>query len=128
MHRWDVENAVDDIHPLDAALAIDGIDEIAHEFGPKSDHPAFKGVSERFDGNGETFAFEATDIAAGRTFTMRPDRVDVDDLAADNADVIARGTASNLLLFLWGRLPADRLEVFGDRTLIDRYRELVPPG
>ena len=29
-------------------------------------------------------------------------------------DVAARGSASDLLLFLWGRVPADSLEVFGD--------------
>ena len=29
-------------------------------------------------------------------------------------DVAARGSASDLLLFLWGRVPADALEVFGD--------------
>jgi hypothetical protein len=40
-------------------------------------------------------------------------------------DVAARGTASSLLLFLYGRVPADDLEVFGDAALLARWRELV---
>ena len=35
-------------------------------------------------------------------------------------DVAVRGGASDLLLFLWHRIPADRLEVFGDPALLDR--------
>jgi hypothetical protein len=41
-------------------------------------------------------------------------------------DVAARGTGSDLLLFLWHRIPAERLEVLGDAALLERYRELVP--
>ena len=40
-------------------------------------------------------------------------------------DVAARGTASDLLLFLYGRVPAHDLEVFGDSSLLGRWRELV---
>jgi hypothetical protein len=43
-------------------------------------------------------------------------------------DVALRGSASDLLLFLWQRIPAERLEVFGDATLIPRYFELAPLG
>ena len=38
-------------------------------------------------------------------------------------DVAARGTASDLLLFLWGRVPATALEVFGDAELLDRFQD-----
>jgi len=124
VHRWDVENAVGTAQPIDAELAIDGIDEIAQEFGPKSDHPSFRGVSERFEGDGQTLAFEATDIDAARTFTMLPERVDVTN-QTDGADVTARGTASDLLLFLWGRVPPTALDVRGDESLLDRWQERV---
>ena len=40
-------------------------------------------------------------------------------------DVAARASASDLLLFLWGRIPPDRLEVFGDASLLDRWRDRV---
>ena len=42
-------------------------------------------------------------------------------------DVAVRGTASDLLLFLWGRLPGKNLEVLGDASLLGRYFELVTP-
>ena len=35
--------------------------------------------------------------------------------------------ASDLMLFLWQRLPADRLEVTGDRAVLANYFTLVPP-
>ncbi len=38
-------------------------------------------------------------------------------------DVAARGTASELLLFLWRRVPASELEVFGDAELLERFSE-----
>jgi predicted lipid carrier protein YhbT len=41
-------------------------------------------------------------------------------------DVAVRGPVEDLFLWLWGRIPADRLEVFGDRSLLERYRQLVP--
>ena len=34
---------------------------------------------------------------------------------------------ADLVLFLWHRIPADRLEIHGDRTLVARYFDLVPP-
>ena len=40
-------------------------------------------------------------------------------------DVAARGSASDLLLFLWGRVPADSLEVFGDAELLARFRQAI---
>ena len=40
-------------------------------------------------------------------------------------DVAARGTASDLLLFLWGRVPADALEVFGDADLLARFLQAI---
>ena len=43
-------------------------------------------------------------------------------------DVELTGTASDLLLFLWQRIPADQLdEVKGNRRVLDRYFTLVPP-
>jgi hypothetical protein len=40
-------------------------------------------------------------------------------------DAAATGTASDLLLFLWGRATDDRLETFGDPSLLPRVRELA---
>jgi uncharacterized protein (TIGR03083 family) len=43
-----------------------------------------------------------------------------------DAEMVA-GTASDLMLFLWHRVPYERLDVHGDRTVLDRYFTLVPP-
>jgi hypothetical protein len=43
-------------------------------------------------------------------------------------EVEVAGTASDLTLFLWQRIPADRLAgVVGERTALDRWFTLVPP-
>jgi len=44
-------------------------------------------------------------------------------------DVELYGTASDLMLFLWQRLPAGSgsLVTEGDASLLDRYFVLVPP-
>ncbi|NUK51972.1 hypothetical protein HRW23_28080 [Streptomyces lunaelactis] len=41
-------------------------------------------------------------------------------------DVELAGTASELMLFLWGRIPVGRLQVNGDADALDRYGVLVP--
>ena len=38
---------------------------------------------------------------------------------------VARAAASDLLLYFYGRADADRLDVFGDASLLERFRELV---
>ena len=40
-------------------------------------------------------------------------------------DVAARGSASDLLLFIWGRIPPSRLEVFGDAAALERFRGAI---
>ena len=54
---------------------------------------------------------------------------DGDDLVVTRehakGDVAARGSASDLLRFLWGRAAADQLEVFGDGEALARFREQI---
>jgi hypothetical protein len=38
-------------------------------------------------------------------------------------DVAARGCASDLFLFLWGRVAPTTLDVFGDAALLDQFRD-----
>ena len=39
-------------------------------------------------------------------------------------DAAVRGTAADLHLWLWGRVPPDRLEVFGDPAIAERLTKL----
>ena len=56
--------------------------------------------------------------------TLGPEGPTVEHAHA-KGDVAVRGTASDLLLLLWNRVPVDRCEVFGDAGLLDRWREAV---
>jgi hypothetical protein len=40
----------------------------------------------------------------------------------EKGDVAARGSASDLDLFVWGRIPRDTFDVFGDAALLDRFQ------
>lgn len=122
LHRWDAELAHGRPGPIDAELARDGID---HHFDVML--PSQRGWSEPPPGAGETYHFHRTDGEGewwvkfdGGDVTVRREHA--------KGDVAVRGTAENLYLFLWGRAPADRLDVVGDASLLDRYREFVPPA
>ncbi|MFF0063336.1 hypothetical protein ACFYRC_17650 [Streptomyces sp. NPDC005279] len=46
---------------------------------------------------------------------------------SEPSDAELAGTASELMLFLWWRIPADRRRMNGDADVRDRYGALVPP-
>jgi len=117
VHRYDAELAARVPTPLDAALAVDGIDEILTMFLPR--------LADNFGPMGDgTVHLHCTDVDGEWLFTRRDGEITV---TAEHAkgDVAARGTASDLLLFLWGRVPADALEVFGDADVLARFRDAI---
>ncbi|GAB3451728.1 maleylpyruvate isomerase family mycothiol-dependent enzyme [Actinophytocola sediminis] len=118
VHRWDAENAIGPARPIDGALAADAVEQTFTVMAPfrRASRSAPPGAGERFrfrrtDGPGEwTVCFDGEDVR----------------LAEGPGDVELAGTASDLMLFLWQRIPADRLDVVtGDA--VDRYFTLVPP-
>jgi uncharacterized protein (TIGR03083 family) len=123
VHRWDFENAVGAAPSIDASLAVDGIDEMLTVFGPATGMAEYPGASERFAGDGQTLRLEPTDGPNPIAFTARPDRFELG--AEATPDVTARGKSSDLLLFMWGRVPTAALEVSGDASLLDRWQEKV---
>jgi uncharacterized protein (TIGR03083 family) len=117
VHRADAESAHGEIAPVvPAALASDGVDEVLWTMLSR--------LRKARPGNGETVHLHCTDTEGEWLLTLQPDRVDVRDGHA-KADCAARGAASDLLLFVWGRLPAARLEVLGDGDLLARVRRLA---
>lgn len=123
VHRWDAQLAHGVPDPIEADLASDGIDENFEVMLPSrrrwAEHPR--------QGSGETYHFHRTDGPGEWLVRFAPAGPVVTREHA-KGDVAVRGTASDLFLFLWHRLPANRLEVFGDADLLPRYFELVPPG
>ncbi|HJP80199.1 MAG TPA: hypothetical protein VJ914_38360 [Pseudonocardiaceae bacterium] len=115
VHRWDAQTGLGTPAPIDTDLAVD---VIAQNFEVMV--PAHHSWAQAPAGQGETFRFHATD--ADRAWTVR---FDGDTLTA--TDQQARheftGTASELALFLWHRIPLDA----ADPAAADTWFTLAPP-
>ena len=114
IHRADAESATGEITPYDAAFAADGVDEIVRGFATRtgrvrSDTP-------------RTLRIRATDADQDWWLHIGPEGLTVGDAQAD-ADCMVSGPASDLYLLAWNRRGADSLDVTGDTTLLDLWRE-----
>lgn len=127
IHRWDTQLAHGQEAPIVSDLARDGIDEVFDVIVPVRKIWGERGWARPSrPGSGESYHFHRTD--GDGEWLLRFDG-DLPTITREHAraDVAVRGGASDLFLFLWHRIPADRLEILGDRALLDRYFELVPP-
>ena len=121
VHRVDAEQAVGQpVAPIPPELAIDGIDEVFTVFVP-----AF--AAGRSPGDGRTVHLHATDAEGEWLVRFDPGRLVVEPGHA-KGDAAVRGPAADLLLWLWGRLPLDGLEVFGDRSAPEALRAVTTFG
>jgi uncharacterized protein (TIGR03083 family) len=118
VHAWDATAAVGMAVAVPAAVAVDGIDEHLDVFVPRFFDTA------AFGGTGETMHLHATDIDGEWVVRLDPEAVDVTREHA-KGDVAARGTASDLLLVVWNRVGIDALEVFGDVSVLERFRDVA---
>jgi len=114
VHRFDVELAAGSPNPIERELAVDGIQELFDIL------PFRPGGSPT--GNGETMHLHCTDGEGEWLVRLGPEGVSVVNEHA-KGDVAARGGASDLLLMMWGRIPVDRVEVFGDASLLERWSD-----
>jgi hypothetical protein len=99
-------------------LAVDGIDEY---FDVLLRRVAERGGLGDFAG---TFHFHATDVPGEWQVEIGHGRLELRREHA-KSPVAARGSASDLELFLYNRRSADGLQVFGDTALLDAWREAV---
>jgi hypothetical protein len=75
---------------------------------------------------GECYRFRQTDGSGAWSIAFDPDGLR--PLAKDEpADAELAGTASDLLLFLWHRIPGDPLLESGDAEALQRFFVLIPP-
>jgi len=123
VHRWDVERGAGvAIVPTDPALAADTIDEYLDVF------VGLQRVLNTAPGAGETAHVHCTDTDGEWfiEFAAPGERVVRREHA--KGDVAFRGPAEGLMLYLWGRLPADEagVDIVGDASLAYRWNELVP--
>jgi hypothetical protein len=93
-------------------VAVDGIEEMFDTFVPASPPEPTLG------GSGVTLHLHATDIEGEWLVTLHSDHITIDRGHA-KGDAGVRGTALDLLLFVWGR-DLGGLERFGDDAVIAR--------
>ncbi len=117
IHRVDAESPGDCITPFPPAFAADGIDELLYCFVTRS-KGRLRAAEER------TLLLHATDVGRDWLVHIGPGRVRVTDEAGEG-DCKVRGAASELHLLLWNRGGAQGLEVRGDTTLLDLWRDSV---
>lgn len=115
VHRWDAEDAIGAAEPIDTTLAADGVDEFFRVFVAP---PQWGGGK----GDGESIRIIATDTDLDLAIRFEPDGFQW-GVADGRPPTIVRGPASNLQLFLWGRLPASALQVEGDAAAVRRKLE-----
>ena len=122
VHRWDAAAAVDGIDvalAIDSDLAKDGIDEFlevslrSSSSRPDRVYPAESLHLHRTDGPGEWTV--VGDGQGGVTVTHEHGK----------GDAAVRGSASSLLLWMWGR-PVSDVEIFGDEAVAAAWRSLAP--
>lgn len=122
VHRWDAQMALGVAEPIESKLAADGVTEVLDTWlpagrrtGPTDRHGVLHLVAT--DASQEWFVrLRGAGVALLDTATI----LDTDD---HHARVGAAGTASDLVLTLWGRVrPEDVLAVTGDAGLLAALR------
>ncbi|HEV3311432.1 MAG TPA: maleylpyruvate isomerase family mycothiol-dependent enzyme [Chloroflexota bacterium] len=117
IHRWDAESAHGVQTPIvPRELASDGVDEaVKNELtGWPDEGKTFPNASFHVhctDGPGEWMI-----RAAGKTIKVSDEHA--------KADLAITGPASSLLLFIWGRIPATQLTLYGNQDLVPAFSAL----
>ncbi|MCO1618910.1 maleylpyruvate isomerase family mycothiol-dependent enzyme [Micromonospora tulbaghiae] len=122
VHTYDAQLTLGSPQPLPEEVALDGFDDcqftlcattVAWPHQPAVvDYHAAEGRSWRLRLSADGAQVAHLTPAAGE--------------APDTADVSARGTASDLVLFFYGRIPLDSLTFEGDRRILDQLAAWDP--
>ncbi len=124
MHRWDAQDAVGEASPIAAWLARDGIEEYLDVMLPRM---LERGVAQLPSAPGVVLIEADAGTAAPalrRTVSVHDDALVSPVGTTGEPDAVVRGGAEDLLLVLWGRRDADRLEVEGDAALAAAWLSL----
>lgn len=121
VHRWDAEGARGEPQAVETELAVDGVDELLDLIFPTG----IRFAAEEPTGFDGTVHLHATDSPHGEWLVRLDGRELLVGHGHEKGDAAVRGTASDLFLWLWGRIPPDRLEVFGDGSLPGRMQQVL---
>ncbi|HCF99520.1 MAG TPA: hypothetical protein DEV93_03140 [Chloroflexi bacterium] len=121
IHCWDAQAAHGVAQPIETELARDGIDEyvdtVIHVTDPDEE---FRRAGFR----GERYLFRGGDAPAQWLLGFASDGLRV-SREHGPADLELNGPVSDLLLFMYGRVGADKLQLTGDAALVGRWPELT---
>lgn len=106
VHRWDAESAVGTASPIPSALADDAVDEFLD---------ILRGL-------------DVADSLPGAVDLRATDTASLWTIGPGDPGVTVRAPASDLLLFLYGRLPDDAVAIDGRRALVDALLEAAATG
>jgi uncharacterized protein (TIGR03083 family) len=116
IHRWDLQAASGPPESVAGEVALDIVDEFLIDIvGDRG----LAGVDDAGARDGATIHLHATDTDVGEWFATVNDTGLTVDRRHSKADVALRGSAGDLALWINGRLPASRLEVFGTVEAVD---------
>lgn len=118
VHRWDVAAAAGAAEPVGAEVALDGIEELFELFLPE----AISGLPD--EGLGGSLCLSRSDGPGEWVVRLAPGSAEVTRGAAA-ATATVSGSGSDLLLFVWNRLPAGRLRVEGSRAVAEAWSRLL---
>jgi uncharacterized protein (TIGR03083 family) len=118
-HRWDAQAAAGRPEPVEATLAVDGIDEYLGFVSRGRPGQPIEGL------NG-SLHLHATDVEGEWSLDLAPDHIE-HRREHSKADAALRGTASDLWLWLLNRQApvSPPLELFGNRQIIEAWRQLT---
>ena len=123
VHRFDTDAAGGQVFSVAADVAADGVDEFLDVFVATS-RGAIGAPA------GPTMSFECSDRNEQWWLDLSQPGARVFSRDARDASVKIRGTAEQLLLLVWGRVPISELaglEVSGEVGWLDRWSAVVPP-
>jgi uncharacterized protein (TIGR03083 family) len=121
VHRADAELAITRDPAIDVEVAVDGVEELLENLPSAA---SFRPDVAALSGDGETLLLDCTDTDVDWIITLVPDgfRWRQGD---GEADVAVRGTAADLLLFMYRRRRPDdpRFDRLGDETVLQHWLE-----
>jgi uncharacterized protein (TIGR03083 family) len=118
IHRADVELALGKRPTIDPETAVDGIDEFLDNL---SHAIYFAPDVEKLRGSGEGLQLSAADSGLAWWIQLLPDRFSWSHEQGGPTQAEVEGSSGDLLLFVYGRLPADDLRTEGDARLIELW-------
>ena len=124
IHRVDAQVARGTAEPVDAALALDGIDEVFLLIESGGADGSLSGEA----GSGQTIHLHGTDREdAEWLVTLDPGGARVERVHA-KGDLALRGAVSDLEMLLYQRPTVGEVERFGDETALDAFHALFTFG